>query len=82
MAGPLIVTAELAPPEFAWLNDLRRRHYPAERNRVPAHLTMLHAVAPSAEAERRKSGPHKPGSPASRTWAEAWPFASLRKSST
>lgn len=54
MAGPLIVTAELAPPDFAWLNDLRRRHYPAERNRVPAHLTMLHAVAPSAEAELRQ----------------------------
>jgi 2'-5' RNA ligase superfamily len=54
MAGPLIVTAELAPPDFAWLNDLRRRHYPAERNRVPAHLTMLHAVVPSAEAELRQ----------------------------
>ena len=32
MAGALIVTAELAPPDFAWLDDLRRRHYPAERN--------------------------------------------------
>ena len=54
MAGPLIVTAELAPRDFAWLNDLRCRHYPADRNRVPAHLTMLHAVAPSAEAELRQ----------------------------
>ena len=26
---PLIVTAELAPQDFAWLDDLRRRHYPA-----------------------------------------------------
>lgn len=54
MAGALIVTAELAPPDFAWLNELRRRHYPAERNRVPAHLTMFHALPPSAEAEVRQ----------------------------
>ena len=54
MAGPLIVTAELALPDLAWLNDLRRRHYPADRNRVPAHLTMFHAIAPSAEAELRQ----------------------------
>lgn len=54
MAGPLIVTAELGPDDFAWLNDLRLRHYPTERNRVPAHLTMFHAIAPSAEAELRQ----------------------------
>lgn len=54
MAGPLIVTAGLAPEHFAWLNDLRLRHYPVERNRVPAHLTMFHAIAPSAEAELRQ----------------------------
>ena len=54
MAGPLIVTAELGPEDFAWLNDLRRRHYPAERNRLPAHLTMFHALPPSAEQEVRQ----------------------------
>ena len=54
MAGALIVTAELAPPDFAWLNDLRRRHYPAERNQLPAHLTMFHAIPPSAESELRQ----------------------------
>lgn len=53
MAGALIVTAELGPVDFAWLEALRRRHYPAERNRVPAHLTMFHALPPSAEAEVR-----------------------------
>jgi len=36
MASPLIVTADFAPDDFAWLEGLRRRHYPAERNRVPA----------------------------------------------
>ncbi len=33
MAGALIVTAELGPPDLAWLDRLRRTHYPAERNR-------------------------------------------------
>ena len=54
MAGALIVTAELAADDFAWLEGLRRRHYPPERNRVPAHLTMFHALAPSAEDEARR----------------------------
>ena len=54
MAGALIVTGELAPADFAWLNDLRRHHYPAERNQLPAHLTMFHAIPPSAESELRQ----------------------------
>ena len=53
MAGPLIVTAELGPADFGWLNDLRRRHYPAERNQLAAHLTMFHALPPSVEQEAR-----------------------------
>ena len=54
MAGALIVTAEIAPRDFAWLDQLRRAHYPAERNQVPAHLTMFHALPPSAEGEGRR----------------------------
>lgn len=50
----LIVTAELGPADFAWLDALRRRHYPAERNQLPAHLTMFHALPPSAESEIRR----------------------------
>jgi hypothetical protein len=53
MAGALIVTAEMGAEEFAWLDSLRRRHYPAERNQLPAHLTIFHALPPSAEAEVR-----------------------------
>jgi hypothetical protein len=53
MAGALIVTAEIAARDFAWLDGLRRAHYPPERNRLPAHLTMFHALPPSAEAEVR-----------------------------
>lgn len=55
MAGALIVIAQLGKADFALLDDLRRRHYPAERNRVPAHLTMFHSLPPSAEAEARAS---------------------------
>ena len=53
MAGPLIVTAEIGQADFSWLEGLRRAHYPADRNRVPAHLTMFHALPPSAEREIR-----------------------------
>jgi len=53
MAGALIVTAEIAPGDFSWLEGLRRAHYPSERNRVPVHLTIFHAVPPSAEPELR-----------------------------
>jgi hypothetical protein len=55
MAGALIVTAEIAPRELAWLDQLRRTYYPAERNRLPAHLTMFHALPPSAEGEVRRA---------------------------
>src|SRR3954451_1847869 len=55
MAGALIVTAEIAPGDFAWLDRLRRAHYPPERNQLPAHLTMFHALPPSAEGEARQS---------------------------
>ena len=53
MAGPLIVTAELGSQDFGWLNDLRRHHYPAERNHLAAHLTMFHTLPPSSEQEIR-----------------------------
>ena len=55
MAGALIVTAEIAPRDQAWLEQMRCAHYPAERNRVPVHLTMFHALPPSAEGEARTS---------------------------
>jgi hypothetical protein len=55
VAGALIITAELAPPDLAWLDGVRRAHYPAERNQLPAHLTMFHALPPSAEGEVRRS---------------------------
>lgn len=55
MAGALIVTAEIATPDLAWLDGLRRAHYPPNRNQVRAHLTMFHALPPSAETEVRST---------------------------
>jgi hypothetical protein len=55
LSGALIVTAEIGPREFGWLEGLRRAHYPPERNRVPAHLTMFHALPPSSESEVRST---------------------------
>jgi hypothetical protein len=37
-----------------WLQELRRAHYPAERNRVPAHLTLFRHLPPSVEGELKR----------------------------
>jgi 2'-5' RNA ligase len=34
-----------------WLQQLRRAHYPPERNRVPAHLTLFRQLPPSVGGE-------------------------------
>jgi 2'-5' RNA ligase superfamily len=54
VTGALIVTADLSPPDFAWVDRLRRQHYPGERNTVPAHLTIFQTLAPSALDEARR----------------------------
>lgn len=54
MIRPLIVTAEIGPADLAWLDGLRRRHYPPERNRIAAHLTMFHALPAMIEDELRQ----------------------------
>lgn len=53
MAGALIVTAEIAAEDLAWLDRLRRAHYPPERNWLAAHLTMFHALPPTSAGEVR-----------------------------
>ncbi|MET0180838.1 MAG: 2'-5' RNA ligase family protein [Novosphingobium sp.] len=53
-SAPLLVTAELPPDIFAWAEGLRRRHYPPDRNRVRAHVTLFHALPPSVESEVRR----------------------------
>jgi len=54
MTAPLIVTAELGPADLATLDSLRRRHFPPERNRLAAHLTMFHAVPALLEPELKQ----------------------------
>lgn len=49
--APLLVTAELPEDVLAWADALRRAHYPPERNRLRAHVTLFHALPPSVEAE-------------------------------
>jgi hypothetical protein len=64
VAGPLIVTADFAPSDFAWLDGLRRAHYPVDQNRVPVHLTMFQGLPPSAvEDVRRQLALHSAGPP-------------------
>ena len=51
--APLIVTAEMPPDLFSWANQLRQDHFPPERNYLKAHVTLFHALPPSAESELR-----------------------------
>lgn len=48
--APLILALTLDGASFAYLDGLRRRHFPPERNIVPAHLTLFHSLPGS---ERR-----------------------------
>lgn len=51
---PLLVTAELPPDILTWADRLRKAHYPPERNRLRAHVTLFHALPPSSEGEVRR----------------------------
>ncbi|MXP63647.1 2'-5' RNA ligase family protein [Roseomonas sp. M0104] len=42
--APLILTLGLDTASFACLDALRRAHFPTERNHLPAHLTLFHAL--------------------------------------
>ncbi|MEA3018316.1 MAG: hypothetical protein QOI38_3038, partial [Sphingomonadales bacterium] len=50
-SAPIVVTALFGPGDDGWLQELRRAHYPPQRNRVPAHLTLFRQLPPSAEGE-------------------------------
>jgi hypothetical protein len=40
----LIVTAKLDPETFRLLDELRRKHFPPERNFLAAHVTLFHKL--------------------------------------
>jgi hypothetical protein len=50
-SAPILVTAIFGNGDNGWLQDLRRTHYPPERNQVPAHLTLFQHLPPSVEGE-------------------------------
>lgn len=52
--APFIVTAELPPDVLAWADALRRAHFPPERNKLAAHVTLFHSFAPSLRDELRR----------------------------
>ncbi|WP_181950901.1 2'-5' RNA ligase family protein [Aurantiacibacter spongiae] len=52
--APLIVTALLPDDLQARANALRQAHFPPERNYLAAHVTLFHALPPSAEGEVRE----------------------------
>jgi hypothetical protein len=48
-----ILTAEMDDASFAWLDALRREHFPPERNFLPAHISMFHRLSPAQAARLR-----------------------------
>ncbi|MBP0445189.1 2'-5' RNA ligase family protein [Roseomonas sp. SSH11] len=51
MTAPLILSLGFDPASFARLDGLRRAHFPADRNLIPAHLTLFHALPGEAREE-------------------------------
>ncbi|MGK2910675.1 MAG: 2'-5' RNA ligase family protein [Sphingobium sp.] len=49
--APIIVTALMGAADFGWADGLRQAHFPAERNKLPAHITLFHHLPPSANEE-------------------------------
>lgn len=49
--SPLILTATLPPALAAEATALRQQHFPPERNFLSAHVTLFHALPPSARGE-------------------------------
>jgi 2'-5' RNA ligase len=50
---PLILTLRLDPGTFARLDALRQAYFPPERNLVPAHVTLFHALPGEEEVAVR-----------------------------
>ena len=46
----LLLTAELAQPAQGLFEALRQRHFPPERNLIPAHVSVFHTLPGGAQA--------------------------------
>ena len=51
--APIIVSALFHGEDQAWLDGLRRAHFPPARNHLAAHLTLFHHLPPSLADEVR-----------------------------
>ena len=49
--APIIVSATFGAADHAWLDGLRRAHFPPDRNVIAAHLTLFHHLPPSLARE-------------------------------
>ena len=49
--APLILTLGFDAASFTHLDAMRRRHFPAERNFIPAHLTLFHHLPGEREQD-------------------------------
>lgn len=49
--APILIVAGLPANVQSWADGLRQEHYPVERNRLAAHVTLFHGLPPSAEGE-------------------------------
>jgi 2'-5' RNA ligase len=52
---PFVLTLKLDQLSFAYLDDLRRQHFPPARNIVPAHITLFHALPGDQESAIRRT---------------------------
>ncbi|HVG38517.1 MAG TPA: 2'-5' RNA ligase family protein [Pyrinomonadaceae bacterium] len=52
---PFVLTLLLDAASFATLDDLRRQYFPPERNFLPAHVTLFHALPAEREDVFRES---------------------------
>jgi hypothetical protein len=53
METTFILTAEMDDESFAWLDGLRREHFPPDRNFLSAHLTLFHRLSSAQVARLR-----------------------------
>jgi hypothetical protein len=52
---PLILTLKLDLASFDYFDGLRRLHFPPERNFIPAHVSLFHALPSSEEPAIRET---------------------------
>ncbi|MEM8696173.1 MAG: 2'-5' RNA ligase family protein [Pseudomonadota bacterium] len=52
--APIIVSALFGGDDFAYLDGLRRAHFPPDRNVIDAHLTLFHHLPPSIAPELKR----------------------------